>query len=294
MVPEVSIVIPVFQDQAGLNRCLDSIAQQEDVVMSDLEVVVVDNGSESRITVPRNLPYAVRLLFCEKKGAYSARNVGASAVSGKVLAFLDADCWPSQTWLRSGIEALRASKGLALIGGHVLFECSLRPAAVECYQVLMGFGQERSVNELGFSATANLFVMREVFDRVGWFNEILLSGGDREWSWRAAQEGVPARFSEKSIVWTCPRRTLRGALLQARRVAGGRRILGGDPAIVKSVGSERIRPKKGIVGKAKTILCARQFSLRQRALIFGVAIIIRIVHDAEVVRIRMGSQPERR
>lgn len=294
MAPEVSIVIPVFQDQAGLDRCLKSIAEQVHVGMSDFEVIVVDNGSEPPMTFPESLPFSVQIEPCAKKGAYSARNVGVRVAKGKALAFLDADCWPSKTWLRAGLDALSAQGGRYVIGGEVLFDRSSRPRAVEAYQLLMGFGQERAVNQLGFSATANLFVTRDAFERTGWFNEELLSGGDREWSWRAFQEGVPVIFAESVVVWTHPRRTLKGALIQARRVAGGRKSLGQNAAVVSTVGNEKINPEKGLFKKVGRVLGARQFPLAQRLSILGVAILIRIVHDIEMVRIRLGAQPERR
>jgi len=112
MAPEASVVIPVFQDQTGLDRCLESLAEQKYVNMSDFEVIVVDNASEPPMTVPKSLPFSVQVESCAKKGAYSARNVGVRAARGNVIAFLDADCWPSKTWLRAGIDAMSAHGGI--------------------------------------------------------------------------------------------------------------------------------------------------------------------------------------
>ena len=291
---EVSIVIPVFQDQTGLNRCLEAIGLQEGIALSDIEVIVVDNGSEPSMTISQDLLFPIQLLMCEKKGAYAARNVGAKAANGNTLAFLDADCWPHRNWICAGLRALDASEGQSIIGGGVTFESSSRPSVVESYQMLMGFGQELSVKELNFSATANLFVRRAVFDKVGPFEEALLSGGDREWSWRAVGLGVSIGYCGEASVWTIPRRTLKGALVQARRVAGGRRVLESDAQIVANVGIGKIQPRKGLLEKSRMILSASQFSFGRRVLIFSVAMIIRLVHDLERVRIRLGAEPERR
>lgn len=294
MVPEVSIVIPVFQNQVGLERCLLAIAQQDGIAMHDIEVIVVDNGSEPMLTVSKDLPYSVILLVCKRKGAYSARNAGVKAANGKVLAFLDADCWPESLWVRSGLDALFRNDKDSIVGGDVRFETTFRPSVVESYQVLMGFGQEHSVKVLQFAATANLFVARYVFEKVGPFNESLLSGGDREWSWRAGKLGFSLCFSENAIVWTMPRKSLSSALIQARRVSGGRMSLEKNAEIVAAVGLAKVQPKKGLLGKSKVILFAREFSLMRRFLIFGVAIIIRLVHDFERIRIRLGGDLERR
>ncbi|RBW48279.1 glycosyltransferase family 2 protein [Marinobacter sp. F3R11] len=294
MVPEVSVIIPVFQNQIGVERCLAAIARQDGIAMSDIEVIVIDNGSEPKLTVSKSLPFPVKLLICSRKGAYSARNAGVKMANGKVLVFLDADCWPEKLWIRAGLDALCRNGKDSIVGGDVRFETAPHPSVVESYQVLMGFGQERSISELQFSATANLFVSRQVFEQVGAFNEDLLSGGDREWSWRAGKLGVPIYFSKDAMVWTKPRTTLRGALIQARRVAGGRMSLEDNAEIVAVVGLEKIQPNKGLLDKIKVILCARKLPLTRRLLIFGVAVIVRLVHDFERIRIGMGGEFERR
>lgn len=294
MVPIVSIVIPVYQDQAGLDRCLKSISQQAGIQMAQIEAIVVDNGSKPRISILKALPFHVQLLVCDKKGAYAARNLGATAARGDDLVFIDADCWPDAHWLRGGLEILSSREETVIVGGGVRFERSLSPTSVELYQILMGFGQERSIKELGFSATANLFVSRSFFKRVGDFNEGLLSGGDREWSWRAVRLGAEIYYAEKAFVWTKPRRTLRSAIVQARRVAGGRRVLDMDRDVVRQVGLERIHPKGEVTGKLKKIFAGNDMSFRQRCRVFVVALVIRLFHDGEVIRLRMGGAPERR
>jgi len=173
-----------------------------------MEVVVVDNSEKPKVEIEERTLFPIKLIWCDRKGAYAARNSGVKVASGAVLVFIDADCWPSASWLSSGLDVL-LSYNKAIVGGNVLFEKSLEPTAVELYQILMGFGQEKSIKELNFSATANLFVKRDVFDMVGYFNEQLLSGGDREWSWRAIRAGAEIYYAKNAVVWTLPRRTLR-------------------------------------------------------------------------------------
>ena len=294
MLPHVSIVIPVYQDQSGLNRCLEALSGQVEIDLAEIEVIVVDNGHAPEIGISHDFPFSVQLLWCDKKGAYAARNMGVRAAKGDVLVFIDADCWPDQHWLRAGLNALLSRGEAVFVGGNVLFHRTSVPSAVELYQILMGFGQEKSIQDLHFAATANLFVARDLFQKVGDFNEYLLSGGDREWSWRAIDTGAEIRYAHDAIIWTAPRRTLRSAIIQARRVAGGRRVLGDDPDIVRKVGVERIQPSGKISGKLKNIFWAKDMSLWQRCRVFCVAMVIRLAHDLEVIRLRMGGKPERR
>ncbi|WP_417536953.1 glycosyltransferase family 2 protein [Methylophaga sp.] len=294
MVPKLSVIIPVYQDQLGLDRCLVALSKQSGFFMSDLEVIVVDNSPEPTITLPKDLPYKIKLLRCKKKGAYSARNRGVGAATADAFAFLDADCWPDRNWARVGLEALYGSEKGAILGGEVLFEQSIHPTIVESYQALMGFGQKRSIEEFEFSATANLFVSRKIFGRVGLFNEALLSGGDREWSWRARSLGIPLQFIVGAVVWTEPRKSLKAAFVQARRVSGGRIGLEKDAELVATIGLDKIQPGRGLVRKSKAILFARDLPVVRRLKVLVVALLIKIVHDFERVRLRLGGDLERR
>ncbi|WP_417530908.1 glycosyltransferase [Marinobacter lipolyticus] len=291
---EVTIIIPVYNDQLGLNKCLQAIDDQQGVNLSLVRSVVVDNGSQPHLVLPKGLKHSANLLRCETPGSYAARNFGVRRSSGDVLAFIDADCWPHENWLREGLKLLRESEYSAIIGGEVTFEPSGHPTGTELYQLMMGFGQQRCINAMGFIATANLFVSRKLFDLAGPFDDTLYSCGDREWAWRAASHGIGVKYAEKSIVYTYPRRSLKGAIIQARRVAGGRRVLGDNPDIVRKVGVERVHPGGRVTGKLSKIFRENDMSIWQRCRVFCVAVLIRLAHDAEVLRLRMGGKPERR
>lgn len=90
--PEVSVIIPVYNVEPYLRECLDSVLGQ---TFSDLEVICVDDGStDCSVLVLRE--YAardgrVKVIAAEHKNAGAARNIGYRASSGKYLLFLDAD-----------------------------------------------------------------------------------------------------------------------------------------------------------------------------------------------------------
>lgn len=89
---KVSVIIPVYNVEAYLGECLDSILGQ---TLSDIEVICVDDGSSD--SSPKILArYAerdsrVKVLSAPHGGAYRARAVGVSASSGEYLHFMDAD-----------------------------------------------------------------------------------------------------------------------------------------------------------------------------------------------------------
>lgn len=287
----VSVIIPVFNDVDGIARTLEGLCRQS-WPMDSIEVIVVDNGSEQPVSLSAKYPFPVHVIRCETPGSYAARNAGATMSKGEVLVFTDADCIPCEAWLERGVASLIAGEGKWAVGGEVLFSPIESPSAVALYQMTTGFGQEGNVREKGFSATANLFCTRAQFDKVGPFDERLLSGGDREWAWRASTRHISINYQPDAIVYTEPRRTLKGAIRQARRVVAGRgglRKLG-----VAHIGDAAVAKQRSALESVRWILDQRELSLWNRTRILAVAILIRGAAGVESLRLALGASPERR
>jgi glycosyltransferase involved in cell wall biosynthesis len=287
----VSVIIPVFNDVAGIARTIEGIALQswpEDRI----EVIVVDNGSEQPVIFSVQYPFPVRVIRCETPGSYAARNAGAAVAKGEVLVFTDADCIPCESWLERGIASLIMGEGKWAVGGEVLFSSIESPSSVALYQMTTGFGQESNVRDKGFSATANLFCTRAQFDKVGPFDQRLLSGGDREWAWRASTLGISINYQPDAIVYTEPRRTLRDAIRQARRVVAGRAGL--RKFEVAHIGDAAVAKQRSALESVRWILSQSELSLWDRTRVLAVAILIRCAVGVERIRLALGAAPERR
>lgn len=98
--PMISIIIPVFNAEAYLPRCLRSLQEQEN---KNFEAILIDDGSTDRSaavcrqfteTDPR-----FRLYQKENGGVSSARNTGLGYAQGEWLVFADADDWLSPDFL---------------------------------------------------------------------------------------------------------------------------------------------------------------------------------------------------
>lgn len=288
--PRVSVIIPVFNDAAGIGKCLDALGRQS-YPGTLVEVIVVDNGSEPPMRLAQGHSDGARLIACESPGSYSARNAGITSAQGDVLAFTDADCIPDRDWLTKGIAELRVHDGRCVIGGEVRLRPSPRPSAVELYQAISGFMQRENVRDRGFTATANLFVTRAAMEQIGPFDTTLLSGGDREWSWRAADSGYPVVYAADAVVVTPPRRSLRAAARQVRRVAGGRAGLRRDGGTGRS---EHVKPHRGPLKSVQWILRHPDLGAWNRVRVLVVAVILYLVRLLERARLSLGFSPERR
>jgi glycosyltransferase involved in cell wall biosynthesis len=287
----VSIIIPVFNDQGGVENCLRAIAEQA-YPLHAIEVIIVDNGSVPPLAVPIAYPFDLRMLRCSTPGSYAARNAGVKAASGEVLAFIDADCWPSKNWLDRGVKSLMRGRGESIVGGEVSIVKPERLTAVALYQCATGFGQAANVHDKGFAATANLFCTRAQFDAGGWFDERLLSGGDREWCWRAATRGIRVHYEPEAAIYTLPRSSLRSAMQQARRVVAGRAML--RKLGLAHLGDVAVAKQRSAWQSVKWILWNRDLSVWDRVQVLCTAVLIRGAAVLESWRLALGAKPERR
>lgn len=221
----VSIIIPVKNDHQRLRVCLDAIARQS-FPCGNIEVIVVDDASSPPVSVSQAMyPFDLRIVRAGGDGSYAARNRGIGVARGSVLAFTDADCIPGPSWIEEGVLAVRTS-GKPVGGGIVVRKVKGdRITIAEAYDLQFSFPQRSFVEEHGFAATANLFVPIEAIDDVGWFDERLIAGGDREWGVRAKRQGWKVIFDPESEVCHPPRRSLSELWRRHRRVSRGRQTL---------------------------------------------------------------------
>jgi glycosyltransferase involved in cell wall biosynthesis len=201
--PAVSVIIPTRDSAPTLARTLESLRDQQ--LDEPFEVIVVDDGSRDG-TAELVLGYEplARVIRNERsEGPGAARNRGVAAARGQVLAFTDADCFPSRQWLARGLEAL---VGADLVQGRVAPDPTVARSAFDRTLSVDGDG--------GFYQTANLLVRREVFERVGGFRDWALEReGRRRWS-SDARRGRASRTpigEDTLFAWTARRLGARSA-----------------------------------------------------------------------------------
>ncbi len=204
----VSVVIPTFNRAETLRLTLRSVLAQHAEVR--YEVVVVDNNStdHSRDVVgelSRQAPVPLRYVLEPVQGSSAARNAGAAAARGEVIAFLDDDVLAEPTWLSALADAYTRAPDAWAVGGRVTLWFSGQPprwldpldALLACYLSAqdLGDGLVRIEYPRGL-ISANLSVRREALEQVGGFSGQLgrfggrlLSGEDLELCWRIQRAG---------------------------------------------------------------------------------------------------------
>lgn len=188
----VSVIVPAYNSAATIGRSLEALAGQR--LDREYEVIVVDDGSSDG-TVAIAESAGARVLRQEHEGPGPARNRGAAAASADCLAFTDSDCFPSPDWLAAGLAALARAD---------LVQGAVAPDPTAPRKPL-----DRSVwveRETGLYEAANLFLRRQLFERLGGFEDWLgpVIGkplAEDVWlGWRARRAGARTAFAAEALV----------------------------------------------------------------------------------------------
>jgi glycosyltransferase involved in cell wall biosynthesis len=186
------VIVPALNASATIPRTLAALAAQE--FDGDHEVIVVDDGSDDRTAAIAEGAGAT-VIRQRRQGPAAARNAGAAASRGAILAFTDADCYPTRRWLAEGVRAMESAD---LVQGKVEPEAVARGP------------WDRTIwvdRETGLYETANLFIRREVFERIGGFEvwlepEIGKPLAEDMWlGWRARRSGARSAFQADALVY---------------------------------------------------------------------------------------------
>lgn len=200
----VSVIIPHYDDLMALDICLSALARQT-FPQADFETIVADNNSPQGVQqVTGVVAGRARIISVAEKGAAPARNGGAAACSGEILAFVDSDCVPEPQWLAEGLAALAQYD---VVGGSVgvLVHDPDRLSPSEAFESIFAFDIERYLERKGFVGSGNLFCSREVFKQVGGFAADLSE--DVDWCHRASAKGLRIGFAPKAAVGHPARRS---------------------------------------------------------------------------------------
>ena len=215
--PAVSVVVVHYRQQAELDRTLAALRRQTHPA-DRTEVIVVDDGSPE----PPRVPAGVRLLRQADEGfrAASARNLGASAATGDVLCFLDADTVPERGYLASMARLPAIAPEAVVVGRRRHADLAdlpvdapveeAGPAAELTEPQWLRDGYRLSRNLLDaddrsyrYVISAALACSRWFFERVGGFDETFRAYGGEDWEWayRAWLAGAVLAHVPAAVAW---------------------------------------------------------------------------------------------
>ena len=211
---DVSIVIPVFNKAELTSQCLVALAAVTHGV--EYEVVVVDNASSDETPeLLAQLGGDVQIIRnAENLGFATACNQGARAARGRYLVFLNNDTIPLEGWLEAMVAEVEAHPDVAVVGSKLLYQDgTIQHAGVvfsrwvfSPYHLYRQWPADvPAVNrrrELQCVTGACMLVRREVFERVGGFDEGYRNGfEDVDLCLKIGEQAWKIVYQPKSVLY---------------------------------------------------------------------------------------------
>ncbi|MCV0410562.1 glycosyltransferase family 2 protein [Nitrosopumilus sp.] len=208
----ISIIILNYNGEKFLENCLESIFRE---TKQDYEVIVVDNDSPDKSGEKFSEKYQNCNFILNKKnvGVSEGLNIGIRNANGEFIVLLNNDLIVAPKWLDYLLEAYQ-KKGSGLYQPKFLKmkDRNIIDSAGNLINIFgFGFSREKGkrdllqyneIEEIGFAAGTCLFCSKEIFDKVGLFDEKLFAyNEDLDLGWRARLQNYRSFYVPKSIVY---------------------------------------------------------------------------------------------
>ncbi|HRD66719.1 MAG TPA: glycosyltransferase [Candidatus Competibacter sp.] len=189
IMPFVSIIIPSYNESKYIRLCLESL-RNLNYPEDKLEIIIIDNGSTDD-TVVICSEYTSKIYIALNLTVAGLRNFGADKAIGKIYAFIDADCIADVDWLKNAIKVLKQEDNC--VTGS---KCNVPPDAGWVEKVW--FSQKtKGRAEVVYINSGNLIIPKEIFNKIGGFNESLKTGEDYDLCLRAKK--ITKIISDNSV-----------------------------------------------------------------------------------------------
>lgn len=206
--PHISVVVPAYNEEKFLPRCLESLRNQD--YTGNYEIIVVDNASPDN-TAKVALAMGAKVVYENKRSPACARQRGLEEAKGDIVAFIDADTQAPPCWLSTIVRRFaREPKTVVISGPHAYFDAG-KIAKIASYAanfVCISLDQlfRRAFNKGGALWGSNFAVRKSVLLAVGGFDtSIKFYGEEYELSLRLRNKGK-AGILPRLFVLTSARR----------------------------------------------------------------------------------------
>lgn len=211
----LSIIIPTKNRVQILTHLLESIGHVQELDRIRPEVIVADNGSHDNTlihvgSIASEFPTPLRIIKVDRPGKSAAVNDAVRASMGDALALLDDDVVVDKTWL-TALESFFQQDKYRVGQGQI----RLQPPASHDPEILKLVQRYRTIPQLEYDGDteavhslngANIFMHREVFNRVGGFDERLGPGAsgtseDVDLARRLAKANIAIGYAPQAVVY---------------------------------------------------------------------------------------------
>ena len=221
----ISVIIPVYQDKEGLTDTVNSLIAQ-DFDKRQYEIIISDNNSkdgtkQTATALHNGNPDLIRVVHQDTiQSSYATRNAAVKIARGEICCFIDADMTADSNYLLKVFNHFRNDEHLMYFGCNVLILKTANTLS-DSINRDSGFKMEQYFKKSHFTPTASLSVRKSIFDTVGFFDERLESGGDKEFGQRAYDAGLKQHYDHSLALFHPSRATYSAMLKKYKRIARG-------------------------------------------------------------------------
>lgn len=213
--PLVTVIIPVRNEGPFIAKCLQSIFSANPVA-GGVEVLVVDgmsnDGTREILGDWCRRENNLKLLDNPERTVPAAMNIGIRAAAGKIIVRMDAHTKYAPDYIKQCLAALEQT-GADNVGGPARTESTgyIQSAICAAYHSWFSVGGAR-FHDISYEGNVDTVTYgcwrRDVFDRIGLFDEQLARNQDDEFNLRLTRAGGRIWQSPKIISWYEPRGSL--------------------------------------------------------------------------------------
>ncbi|MFH1254930.1 MAG: glycosyltransferase family 2 protein [bacterium] len=172
---KLSFVIPAYNEENLIGRCLGSVLEQTAGRFCDIEIIVVNNASSDKTKEIASSFSNVIVIDESRKGLVSARRTGYLRSKGDLIANIDADTILTPGWIDKIFKEFADNENLAALSGpHVFYDLSavLNFWVIFYYRLaFMSYLLNRFVFKIGSMLQGGNFVVRRsAIEKIGGFN----------------------------------------------------------------------------------------------------------------------------
>ena len=219
LLPFVSIIIPCYNEEKYIVQCLDSIVAG-DYPLEKMEVLVVDGRSTDQtrhLLADYSLRHpVVKMVDNPHRLKPQALNIGIKMSKGDIIIRMDAHALYDKSYVSKSVKYLEEQNG-DNVGGFLvtLPDGEGHIAKTIAYAMSNNFGVGNSTFRTGANECRWVDTVfggcyrREIFEKIGLFNEALVRGQDREFNIRLQKAGGKILFAPDIICHYYARGTLR-------------------------------------------------------------------------------------
>ena len=186
----VSIIIVVKNDR-GIAETLEQLHAAK--IDRPFEVIVVDASEPKRLGDIRHANKWVRweqFPVSDQRTTPMQRNRGIELAKGEIIVFIDANCIPAEGWLQAIVSSIDA--GEAIVCGPVT---DLGKNNFVHYAT-----SDNTVHYVNVCTTIGVGIRRDVFERIGSFDESFKFGQDIDFFWRARDSGYKIYYNPAAAI----------------------------------------------------------------------------------------------